>query len=69
VVWLFGIGFVVLGVVMLVKRDWMWALTQMGNEFRGQASERSDLWEVGNAIGGVITIILGIVLILLPPST
>jgi hypothetical protein len=65
-VWLVGAAFIAFGVVMLLKRDWMWRVTRMGNEMRGQVSERTDLWEMGNAIGGVVTIVVGVILILLP---
>lgn len=63
---LFGLIFIAYGVISLVKRDWMWALTKMGNDFEGQASQRNELWELGTTISGVVAIILGIVLILMP---
>lgn len=63
---LFGIAFIIFGVISLVKRDWMWTLTRMGNDFEGQASNRNERWELGTVIGGWIFIIAGIVLILIP---
>ena len=59
----FGIVAIALGVVSLVKRDWMWALTKMGNDFEGEASHRNDLWELRTAVGGVFLIIVGLALI------
>jgi hypothetical protein len=59
-----GIAFVGFGVLMLWKRDWMWALTEMGNSMRGQVSERSDWWEFGNTVSAIILIVVGAVLAL-----
>jgi len=63
---LFGLLFIAYGIVSLVKRDWMWALTKMGNDFDGQVSQRNELWELRTMISGVVAIVIGIVLILLP---
>jgi hypothetical protein len=63
---LFGVLFIVIGVISLVKRDWMWTLTRIGNDFEGEASQRNELWELRTVIGGVAMIILGFVLILMP---
>jgi hypothetical protein len=62
---LFGIIFIALGVISLVKRDWMWTLTRIGNDLEGEASHRNELWELRTAIGGVVFIIIGIILILM----
>jgi hypothetical protein len=60
-----GVIAIIFGVISLVKRDWIWALTRMGNERSGLASERTELWENGTLIGGVIAIVLGVIAILL----
>lgn len=58
-----GILLVGLGILFLVARDFFWALTEMGNSFNGRTSERTELWEAGQVISGVVTIILGAVVI------
>jgi len=53
-----SIGF---GILMLVARDFFWALTEMGNSFAGRTSERTELWEAGQMISGVVFILIGAV--------
>ena len=56
---LLGIICVGLGILILVARDFFWALTEMGNSFAGRTSERTELWETGQVISGVGTILVG----------
>jgi len=63
---LFGLIFIVYGVISLVKRDWMWTLTKMGNDFEGEASHRNEMWELRTVISGAVAIIIGVVLLMLP---
>jgi hypothetical protein len=62
---LLGAALTIWGVISLVKPDWAWSLTELGNSMRGVQSERTDLWGVGNAIGGVVLIVVGLVLVVL----
>ena len=59
-VFLLGVAIAGFGVLMIVKEEWMWGLTEWSNSFKGVVSERSDNWELGNAIGGVIAIVVGL---------
>ena len=63
---LIGILMIAFGVISLVKRDWMWTLTRIGNDFEGEVSQRNELWELRTVISGVAAIILGIVVLMLP---
>lgn len=54
-----GILSIGLGILMLVARDFFWALTEMSNSFAGRTSERTELWEAGQMISGVILILIG----------
>src|SRR5687768_1311688 len=58
-----GIVIVLLGLALIFARDLMWELTVMGNQFKGQTSERTELWDTGQIIGGVICLLLGVGLI------
>jgi hypothetical protein len=51
-----AIGF---GVLMLVARDFFWTLTEMSNSFAGRQSERTELWEAGQMISGLVLIVIG----------
>jgi hypothetical protein len=62
---LVGIGLAGYGIICLVKPDWTWSLQELNNSFRGVASERTGLWEMGNTIGGLIAIVAGLVLVVL----
>ncbi len=52
----FCIGF---GVLMIFARDFMWELTAWGNQWKGVRSERTEQWEIGQVIGGVVFILIG----------
>jgi hypothetical protein len=56
------------GLALLFARDFMWDLTVMGNEMKGRASERTELWETQQVIGGVICLLLGAGLICMQVS-
>lgn len=54
-----GVLIVGFGILILVARDFFWALTEMSNSFAGRQSERTELWEAGQMISGIILIGLG----------
>lgn len=54
-----GILVIGFGILLLVARDFFWALTEMGNSFAGRTSERTELWEAGQVISGLFMIGLG----------
>ena len=58
-----GVVVIAFGAVSFLKRDWIWELTRMGNDWRGVASERTELWETRTVIGGIVAIVFGGILI------
>jgi hypothetical protein len=60
---LIGVIAIVLGIISLAKRDWMWNLTRIGNDMEGEVSNRNDLWELRTIVGGVVLIVFGLILI------
>ena len=60
-----GVAVLAFGVITFLKRDWIWALTEWGNQWRGVASERNDLWETRTVISGVVALVAGMILIFL----
>jgi hypothetical protein len=54
-----GIIAVGFGILMLVARDFFWTLTEMSNSMAGRQSERTELWEMGQVISGLIMIGIG----------
>jgi hypothetical protein len=54
-----------LGLVCLFRREWMWQLTRWGNEWEGQGSERSELWDTRTTISGVVFVVVGLGVIVL----
>jgi hypothetical protein len=61
---LLGIVCIGLGLAMLFAKDLMWALTEWGNSFKGLTSERTENWELGQNIAGVVLVLLGLLLVL-----
>ena len=57
---LFGIGMIVVGLVCLYAKDFVWELTERQNRNAGVASERTPQWEQSINISGVISIIVGV---------
>lgn len=62
---LLGLAIAGFGVLAIVKEEWMWGLTEWSNSFKGVVSDRTDNWALGNAIGGVIAIVVGLGVIVL----
>ncbi len=56
-----GLVFIGLGILSLAAPDMMWMLQKWGNSMEGQASERSDAWELTRVLRGLFFIIGGIV--------
>ncbi len=56
---LFGVFLVVCGGCALLFPDAMWALAKWDNETDGVASERTDIWERMNVVGGLMLIVAG----------
>lgn len=61
---LFGIFLVVCGVITLLAGDLMWWIQRTDNSFEGLESERSDTWEFGRMLRGIVLIIGGLVFVL-----
>ena len=56
-----GILLVGLGLLSIFAKDFMWNLTQISNQMKGVASERTDWWDTSTTIGGIVAIVLGLV--------
>lgn len=59
-----GILLILVGLLSLFARDFLWAVTEFFNSLQGRASERSDIWEYGTIVAGVAFLILGLLLLL-----
>ncbi len=57
---LLGILLAGLGLAMIVARDFMWSLTEMGNSFAGRQSERTELWEAGQILSAIVLLLVGV---------
>ena len=58
-----GLLFLGIGLLSFFGRDWMWALTEWNNSWRGVASERTDNWELSITIGGIVAVLFGVALL------
>ncbi len=58
-----GLGALILGLLSIFAKDLMWEITVWQNQNKGLASERTENWETGTTIGGVIVILVGLFLI------
>ncbi len=59
-----GIGFCVIGIFLFRKPDLYWRLTEKWKLYR--ADEPSDLYLMSTKFGGILFVLLGIVMIVLP---
>jgi uncharacterized membrane protein len=59
-VFLGGILLIVTGMLSIFAKDLMWELTQYNNRMQGVASERTEIWDLWANIGGVLSIIIGV---------
>ncbi len=46
----------------IFAKDIMWGFTQLSNQAKGVASERTDWWDTSTTIGGIFIILVGIAL-------
>src|SRR5687768_3847474 len=54
-----SILFILIGLAMIFARDFMWGLTERSNQMAGRTSERTEMWDTGQIISGVILALLG----------
>lgn len=54
-----GIVCIGLGILIMVARDFFWSVTELSNSFAGRQSERTELWETGQIISGLVLIGIG----------
>lgn len=59
-----GITFCILGIFLFLKPDLYWKLTEKWKSYR--ADEPSDLFLISTKFGGILFVLLGIVMIVLP---
>ncbi len=64
-----GLFFVALGLAAVFATDTMWRLTQWNSSLRGLESDRNPWWEWKTRGGGVVSMILGVVVIVLAFAT
>lgn len=60
---LLGILAAGLGIAIIVFRDFFWELTRLGNQFEGEKSERTELWDTGQILSGLVLIGIGAIVI------
>ncbi len=58
-----AVFFIILGLLCIFARDFMWEMAQFGNQWKGVKSERTELWDARSVIGGIAAVILGAVVL------
>ena len=56
-----GIFLLALGLLNIFGKDLMWEITLWGNSLKGLESERTSNWDTMTTIGGVVSVIFGLV--------
>ena len=56
---------IVLGLLLIFAKDFIWGLTQFNNEMKGVASERTDTWDTTTTIGGIALLILSAIALII----
>jgi UPF0716 family protein affecting phage T7 exclusion len=59
--YLICIAVVVLGLLAIFAKDFMWGLTQFSNEMKGVASDRTDTWDTTTTIAGIVLVLAGVI--------
>lgn len=54
---------IIVGLLSIFAKDIMWEFTVWQNQAKGLASERTDRWDTGTTIGGVMGILAGLFLL------
>ena len=54
---------IVVSLISIFAKDIMWEFTVWQNQAKGLASERTDRWDTGTTIGGVMGILAGLFLL------
>ena len=62
-IYLASVALIVFGLLCIFAKDGMWELTQIGNQMKGVASERTDWWDTSTTIGGIAAVVLGAIAI------
>jgi len=60
-IYLICIAVIVLGLLAIFAKDFMWGLTQFSNEMKGVASDRTDTWDATTTIAGIFLVAVGII--------
>ena len=55
------IALVVVGLLAIFAKDFMWGLTQFSNEMKGQASDRTDTWDSTTTLAGGFLVVVGVI--------
>jgi hypothetical protein len=58
-----GLFLIVVGLLSIFAKDIMWEITVWQNQAKGLASERTDRWDTGTTIGGVMGLLAGLFLL------
>ena len=51
----------IIGALSLFAKDIVWDLTVWQNQMRGVTSERTPAWDTMTTIGGVVSIVIGLI--------
>jgi hypothetical protein len=59
-----GIFVIVVGILNIFAKDFVWELTAFGNRLDGKASERTDTWKIGTTLMGIGLVVVGVFIML-----
>jgi hypothetical protein len=65
-VWIIAIGLIGYGLVLLLNRDLAWQWTVRSERYKGHSEdslEQTPEWEFNNALGGIVSVAIGVILI------
>lgn len=53
----------IIGILCLFARNAVWRLTVLSNQLTGRASERTQVWDIGTIVVGLIFLALAIIML------
>jgi hypothetical protein len=56
---------IVIGLLLIFAKDFVWQLTQFRNETQGVASDRTDTWDTTTTIGGIALALLSVIVLVI----
>lgn len=52
-----------IGLLLIFGREFLWKVQVFNNQLEGQKSERTELWDAGQVISGIVMLLIGVALI------